>query len=494
MSQIRAFLLPDLGEGLTESEVVSWRVAVGDTVTLNQIIAEVETAKAIVELPAPYAGTITRIYAEPGVSVNVGEPLIDFEVPDAAGNGNGDAPTTPIATAGSTGGAADPQTPNLVGYGAPPESGDGPARRARRRLETQAIPIVRGQAGSGDVVAVGTGPAGTTTGTGPVGTTTGGMAERARSTPPVRKLAHDLGIDLEQLHGSGTGGTVTRDDVEAAFAERFGGGAAPAAAPASVEPPVGASASAATRATTPGAAARAVPDEHGDTRIPIHGVRKHTAAAMVQSAFTAPHVSCFLTVDVGRSVELLAELRAERVADDPKIGILALVAQAVCLAARRTPELNAHWDEAAQQIVQYRSVHLGIAAATPRGLIVPVIADAQALGLAELAGAIAALSEAARAGTTTPQALRGGTFSISNIGVFGVDAGTPILNPGEAGILAIGALRREPREWQGEIALRDVLTLSLSFDHRVVDGQQGAIFLRDVGTILNNPGRVLSML
>lgn len=491
MSQIRAFLLPDLGEGLTESEVVSWRVAVGDTVTLNQIIAEVETAKAIVELPAPYAGTITRIYAEPGVSVNVGEPLIDFEVPDGAGNANGssgnsDAPTTPIVTAGTASSAAEPQTPNLVGYGAPPDSGDGPARRARRRLETQAIPIVRVQTGSGDVVPVGTGPVGTGPGTGPVGT--GGMAARARSTPPVRKLAHDLGIDLEQLQGSGAGGAVTRDDVEAAFAERFGGsGAAASVAPASAEPTAAASASVAT-------AARAVPDEQGETRVPIHGVRKHTAAAMVQSAFTAPHVSCFLTVDVGRSVELLAELRAERAADDPKIGILALVAQAVCLAARRTPELNAHWDEAAQQIVQYRSVHLGIAAATPRGLIVPVIADAQAMGLAELAGAIASLSDAARAGTTTPQALRGGTFSISNIGVFGVDAGTPILNPGEAGILAIGALRREPREWQGEIALRDVLTLSLSFDHRVVDGQQGAIFLRDVGMILNNPGRVLSML
>jgi pyruvate dehydrogenase E2 component (dihydrolipoamide acetyltransferase) len=486
MSEIRAFRLPDLGEGLTESEVVNWRVAVGDTVTLNQIIAEVETAKAIVELPAPYAGTITRIYAEPGVTVNVGEPLIDFEVPDAGGNGSSDAPTTPIAQAGG----AEAVTPNLVGYGAPPESGDGPARRARRRLETQAIPIVRGQDGAD--VADGTGTVAAATGTGPVGTTTGGMAARARSTPPVRKLAHDLGIDLEQLHGSGTGGAVTRDDVEAAFAERFGGGTATSATQTSPATRAPAEAPSAAQAT----ARPSVPasDEDGVTRIPIHGVRKHTAAAMVQSAFTAPHVSCFLTVDVGRSVELLAELRAERTADGPKIGILALVAQAVCLAARRTPELNAHWDEAAQQIVQYRSVHLGIAAATPRGLMVPVIADAQAMGLAELATAIAGLSEAARAGTTTPQALRGGTFSISNIGVFGVDAGTPILNPGEAGILAIGALRREPREWQGEIALRDVLTLSLSFDHRVVDGEQGAHFLRDIGMILNNPGRVLSML
>ncbi|SDT04045.1 dihydrolipoamide acetyltransferase family protein [Microterricola viridarii] len=510
MSEIRTFLLPDLGEGLTESEVVSWRIAVGDTVTLNQIIAEVETAKAIVELPAPYAGIISRIYAEAGVTVNVGQPLLDVEVaaPDGVGDGGlkdggSDAadgePTMPISVSG-TGEAVrngagpandatndatddatatgDPQPENLVGYGAPSEPGGGPVRRARRRLETEAIPIV-----SAD------------------GVFRSNDAERARSTPPVRKLAHELGIDLEQLAGSGEGGAITRADVEAAFAGRFEGQSGPGAAgpaasggAASAATPTGAPAD---RGAGSGPAAAGTP-EQAETRIPIHGVRKHTAAAMVQSAFTAPHVSCFLTVDVSRSLELLEELKAGWGRGLPpgaaRPGILALVAQAVCIALRRTPELNAHWDEDAQEIVLYRAVHLGIAAATARGLIVPVIADAQALGLDGLAEAIADAGAAARAGTTTPAALRGGTFSISNIGVFGIDAGTPILPPGQTGILALGAVRREPREWQGQIALRDVVTLSLSFDHRVVDGEQGAHFLRDVGAILNNPGRVLGML
>ncbi|PPL17078.1 dihydrolipoamide acetyltransferase family protein [Microterricola pindariensis] len=512
MSEIRTFLLPDLGEGLTESEVVSWRIAVGDTVTLNQIIAEVETAKAIVELPAPYAGIISRIYAEAGVTVNVGQPLLDVEVAAVGGvrggaakdggsdDGRADAadgePTMPIAVSGTgeavRNGAApadasadatadaigDPQPENLVGYGAPSEPGGGPVRRARRRLETEAIPIV-----SAD------------------GVFRSSDAERARSTPPVRKLAHELGIDLEQLPGSGEGGAITRADVEAAFAGRFEGQSGPGAAgpaasggAASAATPAGAPAD---RGTGSGPAGAGAPQQ-AETRIPIHGVRKHTAAAMVQSAFTAPHVSCFLTVDVSRSLELLEELKAGWGRGLPpgaaRPGILALVAQAVCIALRRTPELNAHWDEEAQEIVLYRAVHLGIAAATARGLIVPVIADAQALGLDGLAEAIAEAGAAARAGTTTPAALRGGTFSISNIGVFGIDAGTPILPPGQTGILALGALRREPREWQGQIALRDVVTLSLSFDHRVVDGEQGAQFLRDVGAILNNPGRVLGML
>ncbi|AMB58972.1 dihydrolipoamide acetyltransferase family protein [Microterricola viridarii] len=491
MSQIRTFRLPDLGEGLTESEVVSWRIAVGDTVTLNQIIAEVETAKAIVELPAPYAGIISRIYAEPGVTVNVGEPLLDVDVAQGAvANGAaGDAaepPTTPI-TLGGAGGDVESDTPapeNLVGYGAPAEAATGPVRRARRRLETEAITIVAGIDPLADTGAVQTG----TVSTGAVHLD---AASRARSTPPVRKLAHELGIDLEQLEGSGDSGAITRGDVEAAFAGRFEGQPATAASPTSAT-------AAASAPATPTTAASDGPAGQRETHIPIRGVRKHTAAAMVQSAFTAPHVSCFLTVDVTRSLELLAELKAERgrnsAPDVARPGILALTAQAVCIALRHSPELNAHWDETAQEIVLYSSVHLGIAAATPRGLIVPVIADAQTLGLNALAEALATLGATARAGATTPAALRGGTFTISNIGVFGVDSGTPILTPGQTGILALGALRREPREWRGEIALRDVLTLSLSFDHRVVDGEQGAGFLRDIGAILSNPGRVLTLL
>lgn len=483
MTQKRTFLLPDLGEGLTESEIVSWRIAVGDHVTLNQIIAEVETAKAIVELPAPYTGTITRIYAEPGVSVNVGEPLIDVDVQGAGSSSDtgDDAPdaATPLdalaALFGDSSSAADDdrtqvipvQTeavpseavqPNLVGYGAPAESDDGPARRARRRLPTEAIDIIP-----------------------PV-------EDRVRATPPVRKLAHELGIDLSMLAGTGEGGSVVRADVEAAFAGRFA--VAGAVSAASGEPMAVSTPS--PRPESPAG------DRARETRTPIHGVRKATAAAMVQSAFTAPHVSCFLTVDVTASMELIAELQSAASANSgegqPRIGILALTAQALCLAAQRTPELNSHWDEPAGEIVQYHYVNLGIAAATPRGLIVPVIADAQSLSLREMAAAITQLSSTARSGQTSPAQLRGGTITISNIGVFGIDAGTPILNPGEAGILALGAVRREPREYKGEIALRDVLTLSLSFDHRLVDGEQGARFLADIGAVLRNPARALAMM
>lgn len=498
MKQTRTFLLPDLGEGLTESEIVSWRIAVGDEVTLNQIIAEVETAKAIVELPAPYTGTITRIYALPGVSVNVGEPLIDVELvgaSDAGAEVEGSGEVS--AEHGTVAGQPDSESshnhdegarsaddeltdvievqPNLVGYGAQAESDDGPARRARRRLPTEAIDIIS--------------PA----------------VDRVRAAPPVRKLAHELGIDLNKITGSGEDGVVVRADVEAAFAERFDAahttsstsGAASAVTTQS-EPDGSAVAENAVETSDASHDGVATESSRRETRIAIHGVRKRTAAAMVQSAFTAPQVSCFLTVDVGASTQLLAELQAEASAnpavEQQRIGILALTAQAVCLAALRTPEINSHWDDAAGEIVQYHYVNLGIAAATPRGLLVPVIEDAHTLSLRHLAAAIADLAGTARAGTTAPAQLRGGTFTISNIGVFGIDAGTPILNPGEAGILALGAVRREPREWNGEIALRDVLTLSLTFDHRLVDGEQGARFLADVGAVLHNPARALAMM
>ncbi|MBQ3360314.1 MAG: 2-oxo acid dehydrogenase subunit E2, partial [Microbacterium sp.] len=228
-----------------------------------------------------------------------------------------------------------------------------------------------------------------------------------------------------------------------------------------------------------------------EVRIPIRGVRKHTAAAMVESAFTAPHVTVFHTVDVTATVELLDSLRADRVWSKHRIGPLAVVAKAVCLALGRTPGLNAHWDEAAGEIVQYRYVDLGIAAATDRGLIVPNIRDAEGLGLGGMSDAIRDLAATARAGRTTPAELQGGTFSISNIGVFGIDAGTPILPPGQSGILAVGAIRRQPWEHRGEIALRDMMTLSLSFDHRLVDGAEGARFLRDVADVLQEPGRAM---
>ena len=420
---MKDFALPDLGEGLTESEIVEWHVAVGDTVTLNQTLADVETAKAIVQLPSPFEGVIGALYAEPGTTVRVGAPIVGFE---------------------STGGRAEPRpaesrpaeprperNPVLVGYGAPVESGDRPKRKAR----VLAAPAEAASAAQ------------------PVFVPARGAA---LSTPPVRKLAHDLGVDLELVVGTGEGGTVTREDVRAAASG----------------PVVG-----------PVAAAG------GERRTPIKGVRKATAAAMVASAFTAPHVTEFLTVDVTRSSELVERLKAA----GERASMLAVVAKALCIAVGRNPSLNSRWDEPSQEIIEFDSVNLGIAVATPRGLMVPNIRDAQTLTLGALTEAIAALAATARAGEITPAALSGGTISITNVGVFGIDAGTPILNPGEAAILAMGAVRRLPWEFEGQVALRDVMTLSLSFDHRLVDGEQGARFLTDIGRVLVDPATVLAL-
>jgi pyruvate dehydrogenase E2 component (dihydrolipoamide acetyltransferase) len=287
----------------------------------------------------------------------------------------------------------------------------------------------------------------------------------------VRKLARDLGVDLETVTGTGERGLITRDDVELAAS------AQPLALPQA----------AGETGRVAGAPVAA------ETRIPIRGVRKHTAAAMVRSAFTAPHVTEFLTIDVTGTMELLRGIRDDRAFTGHKVTPLAVVAKALCIAARRTPEVNARWDDDAQEIVQFGGVNLGIAAATERGLVVPNVKGAERLTLIELADAITALAETARAGRTTPADLSGGTISITNIGVFGIDAGTPILNPGEAAILAMGAVRRQPWEHRGEIALREIMTLSLSFDHRLVDGAQGSRFLADIGAILREPGVALTM-
>ncbi|MGR0319987.1 dihydrolipoamide acetyltransferase family protein [Agromyces sp. ZXT2-3] len=479
---IRDFALPDLGEGLTESEIVAWRVKVGDHVELNQIIADVETAKAVVELPSPFEGTVTALHAAEGETVNVGEKLFSCDTGGDAAGIEGASATDAAAAAPSQATAAEEERaaapaaseaaevrePTLVGYGAGAERG--PKRRARRlgsaalredlvpappehdRIEPDTATRPDGSGGGADDA---------------------GRAERPRSTPPVRKLARDLGVDLEQLVGTGERGLITRSDVEAAASE------APTSAPETTP-----AASAAPRAGA------ALPPE---TRIPIRGVRKHTAAAMVRSAFTAPHVTEFLTVDVTATMELLAGIRADRAYAGHKVTPLTVVAKALCIAAGRTPEVNSRWDEEAQEIVRFGSVNLGIAAATERGLVVPNVKGAERMTLIELADAIAALADTARSGRTAPADLSGGTISITNIGVFGIDAGTPILNPGEAAILAMGAVRRTPWEHRGEIALRDVMTLSLSFDHRLVDGEQGSRFLADVGRILRDPGLALTM-
>lgn len=464
---IKEFRLPDLGEGLTESEIVSWKVGVGDTVSLNQVIAEVETAKAVVELPSPFAGVITALHEQPGTVVEVGKPIVSFEVKDDAGS-------QPAAAAPAEA-ALPKREPNLVGYGAVVESTGRPVRRQRTLpspvaepagLKASVVePAAAGRAGGQpvDTQPVDTKPADTP------------VAERPRSTPPVRKLAKDLGVALEKVAGTGPSGLITRDDVR----NFVGGGDLPAAAHG---------------LAAQEAVPQAAPAQGGrEVRTPIKGVRKFTAAAMVSSAFTAPHVTEFLTVDVTPAMELLARLKESKAFAGHKLTPLTLVAKAVLIALRRNPGLNAKWDEANQEIVQFNYVNLGIAAATPRGLTVPNIKDADRMALVDLSAALAELTDTARAGKTSPEDLTGGTISITNIGVFGIDAGTPILNPGEAAILAMGAVRKTPWEYQDQVALRQVMTLSLSFDHRLVDGEQGSRFLADVGVLLADPGMAFAM-
>ncbi|MHA6620448.1 dihydrolipoamide acetyltransferase family protein [Pseudonocardia sp. DLS-67] len=430
MGVLREFTLPDVGEGLTEAEIVVWQVKPGDTVTVNQVICEIETAKAAVELPCPWAGTVGALLAEPGRTIEVGTPIITIDT-------GGEAP--------ARGAADEEEVPNLVGYGPRQAS----ATRRPRRMATTPVPQ---QGGSTPVapeqshLAAEPEPA---AGRGPV----------PLAKPPVRKLAKDLGVNLRSLSGSGEGGVITRADVE--------GAAAPAlAAPA---PRVG-----------------------GVRREPIRGVRRATAAAVAGSAFTAPHVTEFLAVDVTATLALRDRLRATREYAEVKLTPLAFVAKAVCLAAKRTPDVNASWDEPAGEIVYYDRVQLGIAAATPRGLIVPKIRDADLLSVRELAGALTDLADTARTGKTPPADLVGGTFTITNVGVFGVDAGTPIINPGEAAILAVGAIKPMPWVVDGELAVRTVCQLALSFDHRLVDGEQGSRFLADVGALLTDPGLALT--
>jgi 2-oxoisovalerate dehydrogenase E2 component (dihydrolipoyl transacylase) len=442
---VKEFAMPDLGEGLTESELVSWNVAVGDTVELNQVVAEVETAKALVQLPSPFAGVVARLFVEPGTTVQVGSPILAITVDDAGEPEQGPPARNAV----------------LVGYGPPVDGSAHPRRRARVTagsatsadertpgvVQSEAVPSVQVPQQNG-----------TRGGTGTI--------ERPRTFPPVRKLAQELGVDLAQVTGTGPDGVITREDLMA-WADRR------------TEP---------VQAPTPSGGGR--PRE---VRVPITGVRKHTAAAMVRSAFTAPHATEFLTIDVTPTVELIASLATDRAFEGHRITMLTMVAKALTVALRRAPAVSSRWDEEAGEIVELGYVNLGIAAATPRGLLVPNIKDADRLDLVGLGDALADLTQAARAGTTAPADLTGGTISITNIGVFGIDAGTPILNPGEAAILAMGAVRRQPWEHRDEIALRSVMTLSLSFDHRLVDGEQASRFLADVATILREPGRTLTM-
>ncbi len=453
---INQFPLPDLGEGLTEGEILKWLVAEGDVIELNQPIVEVETAKAAVEIPAKWAGKVVKIYQPEGTVVNVGSPIISIDT------GGGSAPAKEGGLIGET--KADGRTAVLVGYG--PKSG--PAkRRARAAAPTSPQQAVSAAFDDGGVTAPeqASAPAAS-----PVETAAPPAAQPVTppqavtgpvlAKPPVRKMARDLGVDLSTLVGSGPQGSITRDDVH----EALNG------------------ASTKEQVTAPTRA----PGER-ETRIPVKGVRKLTAANMVASAFTAPHVTEFLTVDMTRSMRALERLKAQRDWRDVRVSPLLLVAKAVLLATKRYPMVNSSWSAQTEEIVVKNYVNLGIAAATERGLIVPNIKDADAMSLRELADAMTGLVNVAKEGKTPPAAMTGGTFTITNVGVFGVDTGTPILPPGEAAILAFGAVREQPWVHKGKVKARQVTTLGLSFDHRIIDGELGSKFLRDVGAFLTDP-------
>ncbi len=486
---VNEYKLPDPGEGLTEAEIVTWMVKVGDVIKINDVVVEVETAKSLVELPSPYAGTVTAILVPEGETVAVGTPII--AVDDGKGGAAPAAPAAPVekpeeidySNPAATGGG---ENQTLVGYG--PRSGAA-KRKARRGPATAATmagsavqmqvqgSFALGETDTSEVVPADEPPVPavpareTRFEDRPSGTwSVGGVLAK----PKVRKLARELGVDLATLTPSGPDGIVTADDVHAAA----NGGAAGAADTA--EP--------ATPAATTFASA---PSGLEERREPVKGVRKMMAQAMVESAFSMPHVTEWITVDVTRTMKLVDALRADREFRDVKVSPLLVLSRAVCLAMRRTPEINAHWDEAAQEVVYKGSVNLGIAAATPRGLVVPNVKHADTKSLVELAQELNQLTATAREGRTQPAEMGGGTFTITNVGVFGVDAGTPIINPGEAAILCFGAVRKQPWVHKGRIKARDITTLALSFDHRFIDGAKGSQFLADVAAILENPAAAL---
>ncbi|MFB8031142.1 MULTISPECIES: dihydrolipoamide acetyltransferase family protein [unclassified Streptomyces] len=456
-ARFREFKMPDVGEGLTEAEILKWFVQPGDTVTDGQVVCEVETAKAAVELPIPFDGVVHELRFPEGTTVDVGEVIIAVDVAP----GSGDAPAAPEAAAETVQqpvAEAGPEAPKgrqpvLVGYGVAETS---TKRRARKGVEIPGPAAAAIQAemnGHGAKV----------------------PESRPLAKPPVRKLAKDLGIDLATVTPTGEGGVITREDVHAA--------AAPAPAEVAAQP---------VEAPAPTAVAVPAGPAGRETRIPVKGVRKAIAQAMVGSAFTAPHVTEFVTVDVTRTMKLVAELKEDKDMAGVRVNPLLVIAKALLVAIRRNPEINAAWDEAGQEIVQKHYVNLGIAAATPRGLIVPNIKDAHDKTLPQLGEALGELVATAREGRTSPAAMAGGTVTITNVGVFGVDTGTPILNPGESAILAVGAIKLQPWVHKGKVKPRQVTTLALSFDHRLVDGELGSKVLADVAAILEQPKRLIT--
>ena len=494
MPQFQSFPLPDAGEGLTEADIVTWKVAVGDTVEVNQPLVEIETAKSLVELPCPVDGVVTELMVHEGDTVEVGAPICTFDIdpggpaqpeaPASAANASSDAATSSAATSSD---APSSDATNRTGADTPAPSGEtilasGASPSVPVRSDEGAAQdghVAQGE-GSGAVL-VGYGVKADSVHRRPrkveVVEIIGGADDSAYpvlAKPPVRKLAKELGVDLTTINPSGPGGLVTRGDVEQKAKTT----------------------SAQTLATyptddQPWLQTGYSTDEGRSTRVPVKSVRKRTAEAMVQSAFTAPHVTEFLTVDVTETMNLVAKLKADKDFADVRVTPLLLVAKALLLAVRRHPEVNASWDDEKQEIVYKHYVNLGIAASTPRGLVVPNIKDAHRLPLHALATELQQLTAEARSGRVSPARMADGTITITNVGALGIDTGTPILNPGESAILAFGAIRQQPWVHDGEIQIRWVTQLALSFDHRLVDGELGARLLFDVGRVMNDPAHGL---
>ena len=455
------FPLPDVGEGLTEAELVTWHVTTGDTVALNQVICEIETAKSIVELPSPFAGTVTELLAKEGDTVPVGEPIMRVsaegiaesdaapQLPSAVGEVGDDAAAEAQAAEQDRVASTDSEPPArpsasddaeaggavLVGYGT------GGAVRSRRRSGGEPLlkpaPIREAAAGPGGS---------------PV----------ALAKPPIRKLAKDLQVDLAEVIGSGVAGEILREDVvnQATQASVF----------RNLETP-------------------SDPPPAREERIPLKGVRKHIAKAMAASSNEAPHVSVFVDVDATRTMEFVQRLKKSTDFVGVKVSPLLIMAKAIIWAIRRNPQVNSSFTE--KEIIQRYYVNLGIAAATPRGLLVPNIKDAQDLSLLELAKAIEQLTITAREGRTQPAEMQDGTITITNIGVFGMDFGTPILNPGEAAIVAMGTIKQKPWVVDGEVRPRFVTTVGGSFDHRIIDGDVVSRFVADIASVLEEPALLL---
>lgn len=464
-ASVREFKMPDVGEGLTEAEILKWYVQPGDTVTDGQVVCEVETAKAAVELPIPYDGVVRELHFPEGSTVDVGTSIIAVEV---AGAAPAEVPAqAPAAEPAQE--EAEPQgrQPVLVGYGVSTSATKRRPRKGQEPAVSQATAALQSEL-NGHSASAATAPA------------PAAGADRPLAKPPVRKLAKDLGVDLATVVPSGPDGIITREDVHAAVAATVAPQAPePVTAPAPAAP-------------APAPAPAVTYDGARETRVPVKGVRKATAAAMVGSAFTAPHVTEFVTVDVTRTMRLVEELKQDKDMQGLRVNPLLLIAKALLVAIKRNPEINASWDEANQEIVLKHYVNLGIAAATPRGLIVPNIKDAHTKTLPQLAEALGELVSTAREGKTSPAAMQGGTVTITNVGVFGVDTGTPILNPGESAILAVGAIKLQPWVHKGKVKPRQVTTLALSFDHRLVDGELGSKVLADVAAVLEQPKRLIT--